>query len=78
MTAALFKDEKNKWDYVEVIYASDSDYQKGCQALYFEDADKLIGMHIDEIKELEWCQVLRSKWHTAKINSDGRITSLIC
>lgn len=33
MTAALYKDSQNNWDYIEVIYPTNSDYQRDCQAL---------------------------------------------
>lgn len=78
MTAALYKNNENQWDYIEVIYPYDGEYQRGCQALDKKDADKLIGMNIKDIKKAEWVRVLRGKWHEAKISPDGEILSLIC
>ena len=85
MTAALYKTKKsprncNGWDYVEVAYPTDSDYQRDVRALSDEDAQKLINKKIFEIPALGF-QILGGvgqKWHTPKISPEGEIISLIC
>uniref|UniRef100_A0A6M3IX00 Uncharacterized protein n=1 Tax=viral metagenome TaxID=1070528 RepID=A0A6M3IX00_9ZZZZ len=82
MTAALFRNpaapsDQNGWDYVEIIYPSESDYQRSCGGLTPQDAKKLIGKRVSEIKGLGF-QVLRGKWHSPTISPNGKITRLIC
>src|SRR3989338_5823390 len=85
MTVALFRTEKslpncNGWDYVEVVYPADSDYQRDMRALSNEDAQKMIGKEVSEISSLGF-QILGGvgwKWHTPKISPSGEIISLIC
>ncbi|MHA1558491.1 MAG: hypothetical protein ACTSXG_01595 [Alphaproteobacteria bacterium] len=81
MTVALFRSENcpmncNGWDYVEVIYPTTSGHQRACHDLETEDARKLIGADVNDIKALGF-YILGGKWHTPKISKKGVITSLI-
>ncbi len=77
MTAAIFK-VLGGWDYIEVVYPNNSEYQRDQIGLDDEDANSLVGKTIREIKNEGKFHILCGHFHSYKFNDEGNITSLIC
>ena len=78
MTAAIFVNNVNNFNYIEVVYYNESDYQRAQCALDNKDAESLVGKTTEEVRNDLRFRIVSSHghFHRAQFDESGNIIEL--